>query len=275
MSNIVGNLFGKDIHSPIDRSNVRELVAFKEQFINDLMAKKNFNKKQAQLDAEDLVLAFCGTLKEEDAEIFKKLYDEENLAVLATESDKAEQLANVEANFLQATFIFNELSANLQVFGSNSSLSGANPANIDLGLEHINRCLEVDPNNPKYLNVKGLLLAQGKKEVEEGLKLIEKAAELDPTDINIQHNLKTLKDPNGCFIATAAYGTPFAYEIDELRNWRDTSLSKTSYGRAFIKNYYKYSPSIADYISEKKNLKKVVRTLLKPLIQYAKFTNRK
>ena len=202
-------------------------------------------------------------------------YEEENLAVLSTESDKGEQGANIEANFLEATFIYNELSANLQVFGSNSSLTGANPANIDLGLQHINRCLEVEPNNPKYLNLKGLLLAQGKTELQEGLKLIEKAAELDPTDINIQHNLKTLKDPNGCFIATAAYGTPFVYEIEELRNWRDRSLSKTSYGKIFIRNYYKYSPPFANYISEKKNLKKAVRILLKPLIRYAKFANRK
>ena len=155
------------------------------------MAQKKLNKKQAQLDAEDMVLAFCSTLKSEDVEIFKKLYEEENLAVLSTESDKGEQGANIEANFLEATFIYNELSANLQVFGSNSSLTGANPANIDLGLQHINRCLEVEPNNPKYLNLKGLLLAQGKTELQEGLKLIEKAAELDPTDINIQHNLKT------------------------------------------------------------------------------------
>jgi len=272
---LVGNVFGKDIHSPIDRANVRELVAFKEEFINDLMAQKKLNKKQAQLDAEDMVLAFCSTLKSEDVEIFKKLYEEENLAVLSTESDKGEQGANIEANFLEATFIYNELSANLQVFGSNSSLTGANPANIDLGLQHINRCLEVEPNNPKYLNLKGLLLAQGKTELQEGLKLIEKAAELDPTDINIQHNLKTLKDPNGCFIATAAYGTPFVYEIEELRNWRDRSLSKTSYGKIFIRNYYKYSPPFANYISEKKNLKKAVRILLKPLIRYAKFANRK
>lgn len=279
MSNIskdlVGNVFGKDIHSPIDRVNVRELVAFKEEFINDLMAQKKLNKKQAQLDAEDMVLAFCSTLKSEDAEIFKKLYEEENLAVLSTESYKAEQVANIEANFLEANFIFNELSANLKVFGSNSSLAGANPANIDLGLQHINRCLEVEPNNPKYLNLKGLLLAQGKKELQEGLKFIEKAAELDPNNINIQHNLKTLKDPNGCFIATAAYGTPFVYEIEELRNWRDRSLSRTSYGKIFIRNYYKYSPPFANYISEKKNLKKAVRILLKPLIRYAKFANRK
>ena len=72
---LVGNVFGKDIYSPIDRANVRELVAFKEEFINDLMAQKKLNKKQAQLDAEDMVLAFCSTLKSEDVEIFKKLYE--------------------------------------------------------------------------------------------------------------------------------------------------------------------------------------------------------
>ena len=71
---LVGNVFGKDIHSPIDRANVRELVAFKEEFINDLMAQKKLNKKQAQLDAEDMVLAFCSTLKSEPYRVCRRLF---------------------------------------------------------------------------------------------------------------------------------------------------------------------------------------------------------
>lgn len=272
---LVGNLFGKDIYLPIKRTDVRELIFARDTFIKDLMSQNSINEKQAHLDASDMVLEFYSTLKSEDLEVFKKFYDEENTAALSLDTVSNEVVKNIEANFLEANFIYNQLSANLQVYGSNSSLTGATPANIDLALQHIDRCLEVEPNNARFLNLKGLLLIQGKKQQEEGIRLLTKASELDPTDINIQHNLKTLKDPNGCFIATAAYGTPLAYEINELRYWRDTKLSSTSYGKVFIKNYYKFSPPIANYISQKEHLKKGVRIILKPLIKYVKHVNQR
>ena len=63
----------------------------------------------------------------------------------------------------------------------------------------------------------------------------------------------------GCFIATAAYGTASAEEIDILRQFRDESLSKNALGTWFIRNYYIFSPPIADFIAEND----VVRTLVK------------
>jgi transcription elongation factor Elf1 len=71
-----------------------------------------------------------------------------------------------------------------------------------------------------------------------------------------------------CFIATAAYGTPFAYEIDVLRDWRDNSLNTNSLGRAFVKFYYKVSPPIARFISKRKKLRKLVRIILKPIVGF-------
>jgi len=69
-----------------------------------------------------------------------------------------------------------------------------------------------------------------------------------------------------CFIATAAYGTPFDLKIDILRNWRDDSLQKYSWGRVFIRNYYYFSPPIARMISKSSILRKIVRIALAPII---------
>ncbi len=69
---------------------------------------------------------------------------------------------------------------------------------------------------------------------------------------------------SGCFIATAAYGTPFANEINVLRYWRDNSLLQKSLGRKFVSLYYSISPPIAFKISERNFLKKVIRTFLYP-----------
>tara|TARA_B100001175_G_scaffold272988_1_gene246448 strand:- start:124 stop:1365 length:1242 start_codon:yes stop_codon:yes gene_type:complete len=69
-----------------------------------------------------------------------------------------------------------------------------------------------------------------------------------------------------CFIATAAYGTPFDSKIDVLRNWRDDSLRSSTLGRIFIRNYYFYSPPIASVIARSSTLRGIVRFFLSPII---------
>lgn len=70
-----------------------------------------------------------------------------------------------------------------------------------------------------------------------------------------------------CFIATAAYGSPFASDIDVLRAFRDQVLERTTFGRFWIKIYYVLSPPIAFVISKSTYLKIIVRrVLIKPLV---------
>lgn len=70
-----------------------------------------------------------------------------------------------------------------------------------------------------------------------------------------------------CFIATAAYGTPYAQEIYILRRWRDNTLNRNLFGKIFVKFYYTVSPPIADYIRNKKILKKSVRSIIDVFIK--------
>jgi hypothetical protein len=69
----------------------------------------------------------------------------------------------------------------------------------------------------------------------------------------------------GCFIATAAYGSWMAHDVEALVKLRDKYLLKSSLGRAFVSLYYKYSPRLAAFISMNPFLKKVVRMGLCPL----------
>lgn len=71
----------------------------------------------------------------------------------------------------------------------------------------------------------------------------------------------------GCFIATAAYGTPLAGEINVLRRFRDSYLLQRKWGQKFVEFYYTVSPPIAGVIRKSESLKKIVRTLLKPIIK--------
>ena len=63
----------------------------------------------------------------------------------------------------------------------------------------------------------------------------------------------------GCFIATAAYGTDSAVQIDTLREFRDTVLMPNRLGAAFVSLYYRTSPPIAEFISRHQALRTVVR----------------
>ena len=70
-----------------------------------------------------------------------------------------------------------------------------------------------------------------------------------------------------CFIATAAYGTPTAEEIDVLRDFRDEVLLQHPAGRKLISLYYEWSPPLADFISKHELCRTVIReVLLDPLV---------
>lgn len=65
-----------------------------------------------------------------------------------------------------------------------------------------------------------------------------------------------------CFIATAAYGSGEAWQVEYLRSFRDRVLSRSAAGRFFIREYYAHSPAAADFISSRPALKITVSGIL-------------
>jgi hypothetical protein len=73
----------------------------------------------------------------------------------------------------------------------------------------------------------------------------------------------------GCFIATAAYGSLLEPHVRILCKFRDRYLLTSGSGKTFVKNYYKYSPPAADFISKHAGLKVVVCIILLPLVGFS------
>jgi hypothetical protein len=76
----------------------------------------------------------------------------------------------------------------------------------------------------------------------------------------------TFKFGTGCFIATAAYGTPMAGEIQILREFRDEYMLTNPVGSTLVDIYYRVSPPIAEFITEHPSLKPIVRAGLAPAV---------
>lgn len=77
-------------------------------------------------------------------------------------------------------------------------------------------------------------------------------------------------DDKSCFISTAAFGSDMAPEVQTFRNFRDEYLLTSTLGRQYVKLYYKLSPPFAELIANNELLKAAVRSLLLPLLLFAK-----
>jgi len=74
----------------------------------------------------------------------------------------------------------------------------------------------------------------------------------------------------GCYIATMAYGSYEHPQVLELRKFRDNTLSKSSFGRGFIKTYYKYSPKLVEHLKDKPLVNQSIKSILNTLIRIIK-----
>jgi hypothetical protein len=74
----------------------------------------------------------------------------------------------------------------------------------------------------------------------------------------------------GCLIATAAYGSELAPQVQQLRELRDNKILQTESGKSFMTSfnefYYSFSPTIADYERENPVFKESMKVALTPML---------
>lgn len=70
----------------------------------------------------------------------------------------------------------------------------------------------------------------------------------------------------GCYVATAVYGSYDCPQVWTLRRYRDDTLAKTWYGRAFIRTYYAVSPLFVKCFGQKQWFVKFWRSCLDRMV---------
>jgi len=113
--------------------------------------------------------------------------------------------------------------------------------------------------------------------IEEPVVIIEPEPEPEPEQLcgegTVMKDGKCVAEKSGgggCLIATAAFGSEMAPQVQFLREIRDGTVMSTQSGTAFMTGfnqfYYSFSPYVADYERENPVFKEAVKITLTPLL---------
>jgi peptidyl-prolyl cis-trans isomerase B (cyclophilin B) len=131
-------------------------------------------------------------------------------------------------------------------------------------------------DTPKYytLSTSSDDIAGFDKQVENLERAVYSFEILSDAPFNWETSVESVNQPEneggGCLIATAAYGSEMAPQVQFLREIRDGKIMATESGTAFMTGfnqfYYSFSPAVADYERENPMFKEAVKVTLTPLL---------
>ena len=108
---------------------------------------------------------------------------------------------------------------------------------------------------------------------EESVNSFSILSEETTATLNEEENGETIlneEEGGGCLIATAAFGSELAPQIQQLRELRDNTILSTKSGSAFMTGfnqlYYSFSPTIADMERQSPLFKETVKIVLTPML---------
>ncbi|AJW71759.1 CFI-box-CTERM domain-containing protein [Nitrosopumilus adriaticus] len=105
---------------------------------------------------------------------------------------------------------------------------------------------------------------------EQDGQTVTETKTISKTTISESSNSEKTPKGGGCLIATAAYGTELAPQVQFLREIRDNTVMSTTSGATFMSGfnqlYYSFSPTIADMERENPMFQEAVRIFITPMI---------
>jgi len=148
-----------------------------------------------------------------------------------------------------------------------------NLGNDDMALEYYQKTLRLNSQDEYALTNIGTIMEE-RGQYEDALEYYQEAIEVNPEFVTALQNERTVKakieEGGGCLIATAAFGSEMAPQVQFLRELRDNTVLQTTSGTTFMNGfnqfYYSFSPQIADYERENPVFKEAVKVSLTPLL---------
>jgi hypothetical protein len=169
-------------------------------------------------------------------------------------------------NYTHITMLKNRLNTKLSkiksviVFSNDSEFK-----DVEVEYSKVYRLSELG-DRMKELTSSTLLSDKEMKYFTDVLNTMEQETEKLARDIDNQKdgsknkNVPTKKE--GCYIATAVYGSYESPEVLKLRKFRDNVLKKHMLGRLFIKTYYTISPTLANKLKKYPKINNKVKHIL-------------
>jgi len=100
-----------------------------------------------------------------------------------------------------------------------------------------------------------------------GIRALDDCANVGPLSIiTFETAPRAVGEVDACFIATAAYGSIMANDVDMLRRFRDLFLQKTALGEIAVEGYYTFGPAVAQTIAQSDLLRETARRFLEPIV---------
>ena len=87
---------------------------------------------------------------------------------------------------------------------------------------------------------------------------------------NSRRSSTSRRSSDGCYIATAVYGSYDCPEVWTLRRFRDEVLRASVLGRLFIRSYYAVSPGLVRHLGSKSLFQKFVKMALDSFVSHLK-----
>jgi len=81
---------------------------------------------------------------------------------------------------------------------------------------------------------------------------------------------RKIGEVDACFIATAAYGSLLANDVEMLRRFRDSLLKHSVLGELAVETYYTFGPPVAGIVGESDLLRSTARDVLTPIVSWVR-----
>ena len=231
----------------------------------------SYGKAKASLVDSDLykrkaafkVLKNCVSIIDDNFDISE---EEGNRAIII-------QISNDIIDMAESTYVYNQTKNGYGIVTSSDKLDTVTLFN-ELGIEFVETLKNIAAKIPESmigfrvfyyedaLRHAAYVLENGSLKnpsliQEEIMKLHRLIAAIDPSHQVPEQAPAAGQRDGGCYVATAVYGSYDCPQVWTLRRYRDNTLAKTWYGRAFIRTYYAVSPTLVKWFGHTEWFKKM------------------